>query len=182
MTSISTSKHVLSIPYKHHIKYSIDSMKNQKLQNEDYTNLLEYCQSKINEFEKKAKHNKFESLWSFKIMMISSLAIPLFVSYGTGDFWNKIFPSILSLICAFLTAWIQLRKPQQLWKLYRTSQRELEKELDLYKFNAGKYSNSSKADELLITEFTNKSININANWAKLVPSSKSEENKTESTS
>ncbi|MGK0254966.1 MAG: hypothetical protein ACI9OE_002482 [Mariniflexile sp.] len=157
-------------------------MKSQKVKEENSPNLLEYCQSKINEFEKKAKHNKFESLWSFKIMMVSSLAIPLFVSYGIGDFWNKVFPSVLSLTCAFLTAWIQLRKPQKLWKLYRTSQRELEKELDLYKFKAGKYSESSKADELLISEFTNKSIHINASWAKLVPSSKSEENKTEPTS
>ena len=131
--------------------------------------LIDYCEDKINKMEKKANHNKKETLWSFRIIMFSALAVPLFISFGYNEVLSKVAPSILSAISAFTTAWVQLRKPNQLWSLYRTSQRELENELDLYKFNSQKYCNAENKEQLLIEEFSSKYYKVNEQWKKLVP-------------
>ena len=131
--------------------------------------LVNYCEEKINEMKNKANHNKNETLWSFRIIMISTLAVPLFISFGDSNLLSKVIPSILSAISAFSTAWVQLRKPNQLWSLYRTAQRELENELDLYKFNSKKYSEVEHKEQLLIEEFFSKYYEVNDEWKKLVP-------------
>lgn len=133
--------------------------------------LLKFCNEKIEEMAKKADHNKRETLWSFKVIMISSLVIPLFIAFGPNEWISKVIPSVLSAVSAFVTAWIQLRKPNQLWTLYRTSQRELEQEVNLYKFESKKYKSSENKEQLLIEEFSEKYYKINEQWAKLVPKS-----------
>ncbi|MCE7565908.1 DUF4231 domain-containing protein [Aliivibrio fischeri] len=134
--------------------------------------LINFCKEKINEMKKKADHNKNETLISFKIIMIVSLSTPLLIAFGHNIWLEKIIPATLSAIAAFLTAWLQLRKPNQLWTLYRTSQRELEHELNLYLYNAKKYSNSKNKDQILIDDFLHKYYKVNEEWSKLVPTPK----------
>ncbi|EGQ8087465.1 DUF4231 domain-containing protein [Vibrio vulnificus] len=125
--------------------------------------------SKILHFKKKADHNKLESLWSFKLIMISTLSSPLFVAFGTTEFYSKIVPAFLSLIAAGLTAWVQLRKPQNLWKTYRTAQRRLEVELEKYQFEIGEYSGDDK-DKKVITKASDIYVDVHEQWSDLVPS------------
>lgn len=125
--------------------------------------------SKITHFKKKADHNKRESLWSFKLIMISTLASPLFVAFGTTELSSKFVPALLSLIAAGLTAWIQLRKPQNLWKTYRTAQRKLEVELEKYQFGIDEYSDDDK-DTKVITKANDIYVAVHEQWSKLVPS------------
>lgn len=144
-------------------------LKSKNVNNE----LVAFCEKKIAELKAKADHNKMESLWSFKIMMLSSLSMPILISYGSDSIlWGKILPSILSMLVAFLTSWVQHRKPQQLWRLYRTSQRKLEYELEFYRFGKEKYRNSQDPEEELIIELSKINLDTNEEWAKLVPSEK----------
>ncbi|MEZ8473753.1 DUF4231 domain-containing protein [Vibrio cyclitrophicus] len=132
-------------------------------------NVVTDVENKIKHFKSKADHNKNESLRSFKLIMLSSVLAPIFIAYGTGDIWGKIIPSLLSCLGAFLTAWLQLRKPNQLWTLYRTSQREIESELQLYSFEAGKYKDIEHKDEALIESVNEIYLKTNNGWSALVP-------------
>ncbi|MEX6282191.1 DUF4231 domain-containing protein [Providencia hangzhouensis] len=125
--------------------------------------------AKISHFKKKADHNKRESLWSFKLIMIATLIGPVFVAFGQTDFYAKLIPAILSLVAAGLTAWVQLRKPQNLWRNYRTAQRRLEVELEKYQFQIDEYSDNKK-DRHLIIKANEIYIDVHDKWTELVPS------------
>src|SRR5829696_1738539 len=87
---------------------------------------LEFCDRLIRGFSTKADKKKIEAVACFLLVITSTLSAPLFVTLGTGVLWGKVVPSALSLAAAGATAWLQLRKPQQLWTMYRSAQRELE--------------------------------------------------------
>ncbi|MEZ8383129.1 DUF4231 domain-containing protein [Vibrio splendidus] len=125
--------------------------------------------AKISHFKKKADHNKRESLWSFKLIMASTLTSPLFVAFGTTELYSKFVPAFLSIIAAGLTAWVQLRKPQNLWKTYRTAQRKLEVELERYQFEIDEYSGSDK-DKNVIAKANDIYVDVHDQWSQLVPS------------
>ena len=118
----------------------------------------------------KANHNKFEALWSFKAVMLSTLLSPLFVAFGDGLVYGKIIPAILSLIAAAFTAWIQLRKPQSLWTNYRTAQRRMEVELDSYKFKLHGYDDEGcNPEKILMTRVNDIYLETHYKWSDLVP-------------
>lgn len=133
----------------------------------------QYAQQQINHYKKKADHNKSESVWCFRGVMVCSLLAPIFLSLGEGIWLSKVIPSLLSAIAAFCTAWLQLRKPQALWTVYRTAQRKIERTLIHYQFNVEKFDDSSqsidKADKLLISEVTSFSSEAHNVWTKNVP-------------
>ncbi|WP_335923765.1 DUF4231 domain-containing protein [Shewanella chilikensis] len=132
-----------------------------------------YAIEQADHYKKKADHNKFESILCFRGVMICTLLAPLFVSLGEGVWLSKIIPSLLSAIAAFSTAWLQLRKPQALWTVYRTAQRKIEATLVHYQFRVGKFDGLSdsidQADKLLISEVTNFSSEAHNIWTKNVP-------------
>lgn len=134
---------------------------------------IQFCIDKINEIDKKADHNKDEALRAFKLVMVSTLSAPMFVAFGDGIIWGKIIPSCLSLMAAMATAWLQLRKPQQLWAIYRTAHRELEYELNMYKFNSGDYENLSEPHKLLVSRSCDIGLDVHNKWLGLVPSPES---------
>ena len=98
---------------------------------------------------------------------------PIFLSLGEGVWLSKVVPSILSAIAAFCTAWLQLRKPQTLWIIYRTVQRKMERTFIHYQFGVEKFDGLSqsieKANKLLISEITHLSSDAHSSWAKNVP-------------
>ncbi|WP_144211787.1 DUF4231 domain-containing protein [Shewanella donghaensis] len=136
-------------------------------QNNDSTN---YCQQKIEHFKKKAAHNKTEALWCFRLIMGSTLLVPLFVALGPEVWSSKVLPSFLSALAAFCTAWIQLRKPQELWTLYRTAQRELEDQLVKHKYQLGEYDSNEGADKLLAQNVAKLTLQTHQKWMPIVPS------------
>ncbi|WP_045386226.1 DUF4231 domain-containing protein [Vibrio rotiferianus] len=129
-------------------------------------------ENKIRHFRDKADHNKKEALRGFKFVMFSTVAVPLLIAFGAGDIWSKYVPASLSSLGAFVTAWLQLRKPNQLWSLYRTAERNLEYHLELYRFNAGEYKNCNDKEANFIENTNIICLNTNSSWVELVPSEK----------
>ncbi|MBF4390728.1 DUF4231 domain-containing protein, partial [Vibrio anguillarum] len=134
-----------------------------------------YALAQAKHYQKKADHNKFESIWCFRGVMICSLLAPLFVSFGEGIWLSKVVPSGLSAIAAFSTAWIQLRKPQTLWTVYRTAQRRIETALIHYRYKTDAYEDlpDTVADKLLISEVTSFASEAHNMWTKAVPDTNS---------
>lgn len=130
---------------------------------------IQYCQKQIEHFSKKASHNKAEALWCFRILMGSTLLVPLFVTLGTEVWSSKVTPSSLSALAAFCTAWIQLRKPQELWTLYRTVQRNLEDQLIKYEYKLEDYENSDDLDKTLAQNVSNLTLQAHQKWALIAP-------------
>lgn len=134
-----------------------------------------YALAQAKHFQSKADHNKAESIWCFRGVMICSLLAPLFVSLGEGVWLSKVIPSGLSAIAAFSTAWLQLRKPQTLWSVYRTTQRKIETTLIHFNYKAGCYEGTSdvSADKLLISKVTSFASEAHNMWTKAIPDTNS---------
>jgi hypothetical protein len=122
-------------------------------------------------FEKKANHNKMEALLCFTLILVSSLSAPLFINIGKNDLLSKIIPSILSVIAAGLTSWIQLRKPQRLWGIYRGAQRRVEFEITKHEFGIGDYKENAEADALLAERVGGISMTTHSEWTEVIPTS-----------
>lgn len=129
----------------------------------------DYCQQKISHFREKAGHNKAEALWCFRLIMGSTLLVPLFVALGPEVWTSKIIPSLLSALAAFCTAWIQLRKPQELWTLYRTAQRELEDQLIKHRYQLEEYDSNEDTDKLLAQNVAKLSLQTHQKWIPIAP-------------
>ncbi|WP_045591495.1 MULTISPECIES: DUF4231 domain-containing protein [Vibrio] len=130
-----------------------------------------YGNAQVQHYKRKADHNKSESIWCFRSVMVCSLLAPLFVSLGDGIWVSKVIPSGLSAIAAFSTAWLQLRKPQTLWTAYRTAQRKIETTLIHYRYGVDVYEglSSENADKLLISKVTCFASEAHNTWTKAVP-------------
>ena len=98
----------------------------------------------------------------------------MFVMLGEGIILGKIIPSSLSLMVAASTAWLQLRKPQNLWAIYRDSQRKIEDTLCKYNFNLGDFSGDDSEKNRLLADSI-RAINLEAHtrWLPLIPSPES---------
>jgi hypothetical protein len=121
-------------------------------------------------FKMKADHNKTESLGCFIVVVSCSLISPLFVTLGDGVFLGKVLPSVLSLCAAGSTAWLQLRKPQNLWSLYRDCQRRIEDHLYKYEYRLTEYDAPEPArDKLLADAVRSVAWDAHQKWLALVP-------------
>lgn len=153
-------------------------MKNMK-NFESVESAEELCRNAINDFERKADHNKREAMLCFITAMLGTLGAPLFVALGdemskqisiAPFFLSKLVPSVLSLAAAFSTAWLQLRKPQQLWTLYRTAQRELEEVSRACQFKLDEFTYSATPEKLLAEKVSSIYKKTHASWMPIVPS------------
>ena len=133
------------------------------------TSPIDYCNQICASLKTKADHNKRESLLSFILVISASLLAPLCVTLGEGLLLGKIIPSVLSLSAAGATAWLQLRKPQQLWTLYRSAQRELEDCSARHIYQIGAFSDLGTRDKLLATKVADIAISVHRQWVPLVP-------------
>lgn len=135
---------------------------------------VDLANTAINHFRIKANHNKTESLFCFSIIVAFSLLSPMFVMLGEGMVLSKIIPSCLSLVVAASTAWLQLRRPQHLWAIYRDSQRKIEDVLCKYHFGLGEFSSDEIEKTRLLAELTRAiSWEAHTRWLPLVPSPES---------
>jgi hypothetical protein len=121
-------------------------------------------------FKDKADHNKRESLASFWLVILATAATPLFVTLGAGFYTGKLIPSILSLSATVGTAWLQLRRPQQLWGLYRGCQREIEDQQTKYRFGVGEYESAEHPDKLLAEHVAAIALAAHHSWMAVIPS------------
>ncbi len=117
----------------------------------------------------KANHNKMEAQGCFSTIILCTLLAPLFVTLGDGVLLAKIVPSLLSVTAGGLTSWLQLRKPQRLWVLYRRAQRELEEQKANYDFKDGDFATAVEPDKLLARKVTHVARWVHDSWEGLVP-------------
>jgi len=119
----------------------------------------------------KANHNKRESQIGFFSIICFTLSAPLFVTMGEGWVWGKLLPAVLSVLAAGTTAWLQLRKPQRLWAIYRRAQRELEREKAAYDFGLDPYGEATGRDKILASRVSEIAFRVHEQWEGLVPES-----------
>ena len=129
----------------------------------------QFCRKTIDGIKRKADHNKSESLFLFTVVIASTLIAPLFITLGSQVFWAKIVPSVLSVAAAGATAWLQLRRPQHLWALYRTAQRELEDQETKHTYRLADYAEASDPDRLLAERVAATAINLHQQWIPMIP-------------
>jgi len=134
---------------------------------------LTFAQVTTNGFKAKANHNKNESLLCLILILTSSLCAPLFITLTEGLFWSKVVPSVLSVFAAGLTSWLQLRKPQKLWSLYRDAQRRIEDQITKFKFHIGEYKDSDNPEGLLAERTAEVALSAHNEWTNVVPSPES---------
>ena len=129
-----------------------------------------WCDRLISGFKKKADHNKRESQGCFLAVIGTTLATPLFVTLGEGMLLAKVVPSLLSASAAGATAWLQLRKPQQLWAMYPGAQRELEDHRARHRYRLGTYAEATDPNTLLAEKIADIAIGVHHQWLPMVPS------------
>jgi SMODS and SLOG-associating 2TM effector domain 1 len=120
-------------------------------------------------FREKANHNKHESNIVFFGIICFTLAAPLFVTMGEGWLCGKAIPATLSVLAAGATSWLQIRKPQRLWSIYRRAQRELEREKAAYDFHFGDYENEAVREKTLAKRVSEIAFRVHEQWEGLVP-------------
>lgn len=133
--------------------------------------LKKIAMDEIQHFKCKADHNKMESMFFFISALLGTLLTPIFFTMGETTLLSKVIPSLLSALSAFSISWLQLRRPQQLWALYRGCQRDIENlilkhEYDIEPFNSKK----NEKDEIFISKLIEIKTSSHKSWAKLTPS------------
>ena len=128
-----------------------------------------YCRDRIDHYRMKADHNKREALTFSMVIICCTLISPILILIGAGAIVGKILPATLSSIAAGCTAWMQQRKPQQLWTLYRSTERLLESEIVSHQFNVGDYADRPDPDKLLIGRVGAICMAAHNLWTPLVP-------------
>lgn len=129
----------------------------------------EFCDRLAQGFADKAHHNKRESLLAFSIVLGATLLSPLLIAFGPTDLWARVVPALMSVLAAGCTAWLQLRKPQQLWALYRDAQRRLEDVRIRHRFQLAPFSDEHR-DSLLAERSANIALDVHERWMPMVPS------------
>jgi hypothetical protein len=95
-----------------------------------------------NWYERKANENKSKFHIFQSIIIIASVIIPIINLINFAPFEIRIISSILGGTVTGITAFIQLKKYQENWLLYRATEENLKKEKYLFLYDAGPYSDA----------------------------------------
>jgi hypothetical protein len=93
-------------------------------------------------YETKANENKSRFHIFQTIIIIASVIIPLINLINFAPFEIRVISSILGGTVTGVTAFIQLKKYQENWLLYRATEENLKKEKYLFLYDAGPYSDA----------------------------------------
>lgn len=143
--------------------------KDRSIQDDAFKSATDYYSSVRAGLREKADHNKHESQIAFYAVICFTLSAPLFVTLGDGWLWGKLVPASLSVSAAAATSWLQLRKPQRLWAIYRRAQRELEREKINYDFKLHDFKVTDTPDGLLASKVSDIAFRVHEQWEGLVP-------------
>jgi Protein of unknown function (DUF4231) len=110
------------------------------------SNESNYVEGRLSEqtkwYETKANENKSRFHIFQAIIIIASVIIPIVNLIDFATFEIRIISSILGGTVAGVTAFMQLKKYQENWLLYRATEENLEKEKYLFLYGAGPYSDA----------------------------------------
>lgn len=93
-------------------------------------------------YETKANENKSRFQIFQTVIIIASVIIPIVNLIDFATFEIRIISSVLGGTVAGVTAFIQLKKYQENWLLYRATEENLKKEKYLFLYDAGPYSDA----------------------------------------
>jgi hypothetical protein len=91
--------------------------------------------------------------------------------------FSKIIPTIISISVAISATWLQVRKPQQLWALYRTAQRNLEHKLYQYKYKVSHFEKAENSKSIFVEKIIEIRNETHNSWLNLIPNLSSDNNK-----
>jgi len=134
-----------------------------------YDSIGQYAEDRRKHFEGKANRNKKEALFCFIVIIASSISAPIFITLSNEVLIGKIIPSILSILSAGLTTWLQVRKPQKLWGLYRDAQRLIEKNIIDFEFETNEYNSNPLKDKLLVEYVSEICLKAHKDWLNEIP-------------
>lgn len=143
--------------------------RDRTLQSDAFVDAKSYYSELRKGLREKADHNKRESEFFFFGVIACTLTAPLFVTLGEGFWFGKVIPASLSVAAAAGTAWLQMRKPQRLWQIYRRAQRELEREKSFYDFGLHDYEDADQRDKVLARRVSEIAFETHERWEGLVP-------------
>lgn len=123
----------------------------------------------------KSDKNKCFSTFLFFVVLVATVIIPVLILISDNFYISKAIPAFLSASAALSSYWIQLRKPHERWALYRTSQREIESEINKYRYSIDEYDNASK-DTLLAKKVNELALKLHYDWMPMVPTTKEIQN------
>ena len=132
-------------------------------------NAYEYAQRTVKGITEKAKSNKKVSQRLFVVILVATSISPVLIFLPFCDLISKGLPAFLSVSAAIASGWIQLRKPEERWILYRTAQRELEFQIDQYIHNIGEYEDPDKKDAVLADKVSQRALQLHYEWVPIVP-------------
>jgi Protein of unknown function (DUF4231) len=130
---------------------------------------LEYARNTLQGIKDKAERNKHWSDALFFIIIAATASSPILILLPLAPIWSRNAPAILTALASVASAWVQLRKPQERWALYRTAQREIEFEIDQYTFGLGKYRDLTTRVSVLADAVSNRALQLHYEWLPMVP-------------
>jgi len=119
--------------------------------------------------KKKADQNKRQSTILFFIILFSTVLSPVFILLSWGDTYSKYLPAFMTAGAALASYWLQLRKPQERWVIYRGAQREIEFEIDQYTFENDGYADNDGKDKLLADRVSKRALQLHYEWIPFAP-------------
>ncbi len=131
---------------------------------------IDYAKKICRGIKKKADGNRLQSTFLFITVLAVTVFSPILILMSLGDLYSRFLPAILTACAAFATGWLQLRKPQERWVLYRTAQREIEFEIDQYIYGNGNYEKENDKDAVLAGRVSKRALNLHYEWAPMIPS------------
>jgi hypothetical protein len=150
---------------------------------------LEECNYVIASIESKADKNKVRARRSAGLLTGATALVPVFLILAeafdpanTPAFvLGRVIPGLLAFAAALLARWIQIEQPHQRWTLYRRWQRIFEAERLRYQQRIEKYAEGDR-DKKLAAVLANGQLELDEEWASLVPRSRALTDETQTSS
>jgi hypothetical protein len=115
------------------------------------SNIVNYIEERLNNqtkwYEKKATENKTKFHYFQIIIIVASAIIPIVNIIDFAPLQIRVISAILGAAITGITSLVQLKKYQENWLLYRSSEESLKREKFLYLHDAGNYSNLTEDDK-----------------------------------
>ncbi len=130
---------------------------------------LDYAEKTKKGIEEKADENKSLSTRLFLIILISTVISPILILLPFGDVYSKYLPALMTASAALASYWLQLRKPQDRWVIYRGAQREIEYQIDQYNFGNDEYGKADDKEKLLADRVSKRALQLHYEWVPFAP-------------
>lgn len=128
-----------------------------------------YARKILKSVSTKADENKRLTNLLFFAVLAATVFSPILILLPIPQLWSKIAPAVFTGFAALASGWVQLKRPQERWALYRTAQREIEFEIDQHEFGLGEYTDPQARDSVLAETVSKRALQLHYEWLPMVP-------------